>query len=91
MARTAVSRSFSLRPDEAPRFDRLVDRLADGSPTQFIRMAMDRMEALENWQLFESLRGYGARRAREVGITTAEQRRAAVQRTLNPPPPELPE
>ena len=86
-----MSRSFSLRPDETPRFDRLVDQLAGGSPTQFIRMAMDRMEALENWQLFESLRGYGARRAREAGLTTPALRRAAVQRTLNPPPPELPE
>ncbi len=54
-------------------------------------MTMAGMEALENWQLFESLRGYGVQQAREVGITTAEERRAAVRGTLNPPPPELPE
>jgi hypothetical protein len=47
MTRTAVSRSFSLRPQEAPRFDRMVERLASGSPTEFIRKAMDRMEAVE--------------------------------------------
>jgi hypothetical protein len=88
MSRTAVSRSFSLRPDEAPRFDRLVERLANGSPTEFIRQAMDRMEALENWRLFESLRSEGVRRAREVGITTAAQRREAVRHTLNPPRPK---
>lgn len=83
MSRTAVSRSFSLRPDEAPRFDRLVERLADGSPTEFIRQAMDRMEALENWRLFESLRVEGVRRAQEAGITTPAQRREAVRRALN--------
>jgi len=83
MSRTAVSRSFSLRPDEAPRFDRLVERLANGSPTEFIRQAMDRMEALENWRLFESLRVAGVRRAREAGITTAAERRHAVRRALN--------
>jgi hypothetical protein len=83
MSRTAVSRSFSLRPDEAPRFDGLVERLANGSPTEFIRQAMDRMEALENWRLFESLRAAGLRRAQEAGITTAGQRREAVQRALN--------
>jgi hypothetical protein len=83
MSRTAVSRSFSLRPDEAPRFDRLVERLANGSPTEFIRQAMDRMEALENWRLFEGLRVAGVRRAQEAGITTAAQRREAVRRSLN--------
>ena len=83
MSRTAVSRSFSLRPDEAPRFDSLVERLANGSPTEFIRQAMDRMEALENWRLFESLRVAGVRRAQDAGITTAAQRREAVRRALN--------
>ena len=83
MSRTAVSRSFSLRPDEAPRFDRLVERLANGSPTEFIRQAMDRMEALENWRLFESLRVAGVRRAQDAGITTAAQRRDAVRGALN--------
>jgi hypothetical protein len=88
MSRTAVSRSFSLRPDEAPRFDRLVERLANGSPTEFIRQAMDRMEALENWRLFETLRSEGVRGAREAGITTAAQRREAVRQTLNRPRPK---
>ena len=83
MSRTAVSRSFSLRPEEAPRFDEMVERLANGSPTEFIRQAMDRMEALENWELFEGLREVGVRRAADVGITTASQRREAIRRTLN--------
>ena len=55
-----MSRSFSLRPEDAPRFDRMVERFANGSPTEFIRKAMDRMEAVENWELFE--------RVREVGL-----------------------
>lgn len=83
MSRTAVSRSFSLRPEEAPRFDQMVERLAGGSPTEFVRQAMDRMEALENWELFESVREIGLRRAAEAGITTASQRRMAVRDVLN--------
>jgi hypothetical protein len=43
------------------------------------------MEAFENWQLFESLRDYGIRQARKKGILTAEDRREAVRRALNPP------
>lgn len=83
MTRTAVSRSFSLRPEEAPRFDRMVERLAGGSPTEFIRKAMDRMEAVENWELFERVRQVGLARAAAAGITTPSQRRAAVRTALN--------
>ena len=78
-----MSRSFSLRPDEAPRFDRMVERLANGSPTEFIRKAMDRMEAVENWELFERVREVGLKRAAAGGITSPRQRRDAVQSSLN--------
>jgi hypothetical protein len=83
MTRTAVSRSFSLRPEEAPRFDRMVERLANGSPTEFIRKAMDRMEAVENWELFERVREVGLKRAAAAGITSPRQRRDAVRSILN--------
>ncbi len=83
MTRTAVSRSFSLRPEEAPRFDRMVERLANGSPTEFIRKAMDRMEAVENWELFDRVREVGLKRAAAAGITTHRQRRDAVRSILN--------
>ena len=83
MSRTAVSRSFSLRPEEAPRFDRMVERLANGSPTEFIRKAMDRMEAVENWELFERVREVGLRRAAAAEITSRDQRREAVRSSLN--------
>jgi len=78
-----VSRSFSLRPEEAPRFDRLVERLANGSPTEFIRKAMDRMEAVENGELFERTREVGLKRAVAAGITSPHQRRDAVRSSLN--------
>ena len=77
-----MSRSFSLRPEEAPRFDRMVERLANGSPTEFIRKAMDRMEAVENWELFEQVRGLGIKRAAATGITSPHQRREAVRASL---------
>jgi len=85
MGRTAVTKTFSLRQDEVARFERLVERMADGSTTEFIRRAMDQMEALENWQLFESIREMGVGRARARGIASPEQRRDAVRSVLNPP------
>ena len=78
-----MSRSFSLRPEEAPRFDRLVERLANGSPTEFIRKAMDRMEAVENWELSERTPEVGLKRAVAAGITSPRQRRDAVRSSLN--------
>ncbi len=77
-----MSRSFSLRPEEAPRFDRMVERLANGSPTEFIRKAMDRMEAVENWELFERVREVGLKRAAAAGITSPRERREAVRSSL---------
>lgn len=82
MPRTAISRSFSLKPGEAERFDRLVERLADGSPTAFVRQAMDRMEALENWRIFESLRSLGVQRAAERGLATRAARHRAARDAL---------
>jgi len=89
MPRTAVTKTFSLRQDEVDRFERLVDRLGGGSTTEFIRRAMDQMEAMENWQQFEAIRELGLRRARAKGVTTADQRREAVRTALNPPPEDL--
>ncbi len=84
MPRTATSRSFSLRPGEAERFDELVERLANGSPTEFVRLAMDRMEALENWRVFESLRSLGLERARARRLTSRTARHEAAREALNP-------
>lgn len=84
MPRTATSRSFSLKPHEAARFDALVGRLAKGSPTEFVRQAMDRMEALENWQIFTRLRLLGLERAKERGLTDRGKRHEAARRSLKP-------
>ncbi len=61
----------------------MVERLANGSPTEFIRKAMDRMEAVENWELFERVREVGLRRAAAAEITSRDQRREAVRSSLN--------
>lgn len=84
MPRTATSRSFSLKPEEAERFDALVERIARGSPTEFVRLAMDRMEALENWRIFESLRAAGQERARARGLSSRAARHEAARKALNP-------
>ncbi len=44
---------------------------------------MDRMEAVENWELFERVREVGLKRAAAGGITSPRQRRDAVQSSLN--------
>jgi hypothetical protein len=61
----------------------MVERLANGSPTEFIRKAMDRMEAVENWELFERVRVVGLKRAAAARITRPSQRRDAVRSSLN--------
>jgi hypothetical protein len=61
----------------------MVDRLANGSPTEFIRKAMDRMEAVENWELFEQVREVGLKRAAAAGVTSPHERREAVRASLN--------
>ena len=68
---------------EPLRRDRLVERLANGSPTEFIRKAMDRMEAVENWELFERTPEVGLKRAVAAGITSPRQGRDAVRSSLN--------
>ncbi len=44
---------------------------------------MDRMEAVENWQLFEMVREVGLKRAAAAGITSPRERREAVRSSLN--------
>jgi hypothetical protein len=44
---------------------------------------MDRMEAVENWELFERVREVGLKRAAAAGVTTPRQRRDAVRSILN--------
>jgi hypothetical protein len=43
---------------------------------------MDRMEAVENWEIFERVREVGLRRAADTGITSPRQRRDAVRSSL---------
>ncbi len=83
MPRTATSRSFSLRRQDAERFDALVERVAHGSPTEFVRLAMDRMEAVENWRIFEGLRAVGIERARARDLSSRAARHEAAREVLS--------
>jgi len=82
VARNAVTRTLSLTPQEAVRFERLVRRFGGGSPTEWARVAMDKMEAVETAEQLADLRAYGQRRARAKGVQ-AHDVRDAVRRTLN--------
>jgi hypothetical protein len=83
MARQAVTKTLSLRPEDARRFERLVGRFGGGSTTEFVRAAMDRLETAELAEELAALRRYGQRRARQVGAASIDVR-DAVHKTLNP-------
>jgi hypothetical protein len=44
---------------------------------------MDRMEAVENWELFEDIRQVGIKKAAAAGIISAHQRREGMRTSLN--------
>lgn len=83
MARQAITKTLSLRPEDARRFEHLVQRFGRGSTTEFVRAAMDRLEAAEVAEELADLRRYGQRRAKVVGVAGVDAREA-VRKTLNP-------
>ena len=82
MARQAITKTLSLRPEDARRFERLVRRFGRGSTTEFVRAAMDRLESAEVAEELADLRRYGQRRAKAVGVARVDVREA-VRKTLN--------
>ncbi|MGH7762124.1 MAG: hypothetical protein ACREOY_12040 [Candidatus Dormibacteraceae bacterium] len=83
MSRQAITKILSLRPDETRRFERLVKRFGGGSTTEFVRAAMDRLEAAETAEELDHLRRYGQRRSRQLGLADGDVREA-VRKTPNP-------
>jgi hypothetical protein len=83
MSRTARSIAFSVQLDDQERLDRLVKRFGQGSRTEFLRVAMDRMEVAERAEDLRALQAYGTARARGAGLTEASVHEV-VQRRLNP-------
>ncbi|MFN2462275.1 MAG: hypothetical protein ABR573_00040 [Candidatus Dormibacteria bacterium] len=82
MARSAITKTLSLTPQDAPRFERLVQRFGRGSTTEWVRVAMDRMETAEIAEELSELRLYGQRRAKAKGVSGSDVHEA-VRRTLN--------
>jgi Arc/MetJ-type ribon-helix-helix transcriptional regulator len=82
MARQAITKTLSLKPDEAKRFERLVRRFGRGSTSEFVRAAMDRLETAEVAEELADLRRYGQRRAKALGVADVDVR-DAVRKTLN--------
>ncbi|MFN2462270.1 MAG: hypothetical protein ABR573_00015 [Candidatus Dormibacteria bacterium] len=82
MARSAITKTLSLTAEDAPRFERLVRRFGHGSTTEWVRVAMDRMETAEIAEELSDLRLYGQKRARAKGVEGSDVH-DAVRRTLN--------
>jgi hypothetical protein len=83
MARTAKSVAFSVQLDDQERLDRLVERFGHGSRTEFLRIAMDRMEVAERAEDFRALQAYGTARASKTGLADADVN-DVVRHRLNP-------
>ena len=82
MSRQAITKTLSLRPDDAQRFERLVRKFGRGSTTEFVRAAMDRLETAEIAEELTELRRYGQRRAKSLGLDGVDVHEA-VRKTLN--------
>lgn len=82
MPRTAVSVPFSVRKEDQERLQRLIEKFGSGSPSEFLRIAMDRMEVAERAEKLRWLQDYGARRAAESGLADVDVHEA-VRKTLN--------
>ncbi len=67
MPRTAVSVPFSVQRGDQARLRRLVDRFGGGSRTEFLRVAMERMEVAERAEDLRWLQAYGTRKTAEAG------------------------
>jgi hypothetical protein len=83
MGRTAASVPFSLRQEDQARLNRLVEKFGQGSRTQFLRVAMDRMEVAERAEVLRGLQVYGTERAQAAGLVEADIPEM-VRRSLNP-------
>ncbi len=68
MPRTAVSLPFSVQRKDQARLRRLVDKFGGGSRTEFLRVAMERMEVAERADDLRWLQSYGTTRAVEAGL-----------------------
>ena len=79
MPRTAVTVSLSLKAEDVPRFEELVERFGKGSRAEFLRRAMDRMERVELMEDIGELQTYGRQRRGKTG-RAGESVNSAVQR-----------
>lgn len=83
MSRTATSVPFSVQQQDQPRLNRLVRKYGHGSRTEFLRVAMDRMEVAERAEILRELQAYGTKRSQAVGLERADIG-DIVRRSLNP-------
>lgn len=63
---------FSIRESEQARLDHLVEVFGDGNRSEFLRVAMDRMEAAERAQRLRSIQEFGSEHSSELGIAPEE-------------------
>jgi hypothetical protein len=68
MARKSVSVGFAVAPEDRARLDRLVERLADGNRSAFLRQAIDQMETVERASRLRRIQAYGVQQAAARGI-----------------------
>ena len=74
MSRSTRAVAFSVSEADLPRLDRLVSRYGRGNRSEFLRVAMDKVEASERAERLRRLQTYGRERAAERGVTIDDVR-----------------
>jgi Arc/MetJ-type ribon-helix-helix transcriptional regulator len=74
VSRRSRAVAFSVSEADLPRLDRLVSRYGRGNRSEFLRFAMDKVEASERAERLRRLQTYGRERTTERGVTLDDVR-----------------
>ena len=74
MGRTHKAVAFSVAQTDIPRLDRLTDSYGGGNRSEFLRVAMDKLEASQRAEQLRRLQAYGRERSAQRGVTLDEVR-----------------
>lgn len=79
--RRTITVGFSIRQTEQARLEHLVEVFGGGNRSEFLRMAMDRMDVAGRAQRLRSIQEFGSQQSSELGIS-ADEVSARVKRVL---------
>lgn len=66
---SSITIGFAVADEDRPRLERLAARYGGGNRSAFLRVALDRMEAIERSEELAALQAYGNERSAAAGLT----------------------